>query len=170
MIEEIQFYIPNDNFTYSFEIESDDQFVIMDQSLRHPDFTHPINDMLQFVPKQEFHQDLNYFLRRLIIANREIDTDLIQKVFVEICENHIDRHGRLFYDDMLIYADLYINIDRAIYHRNQVQYQHLYKKGVSKVLNTFPNQILLKNPFGIGCITWAEKEKEDEFLRDILDE
>ena len=170
MIETIQFYIPKDKFTYSFEIETDDQFVFLDQSLRHPDFSHPMHAMTQLLQKQEFHHDLNFFLRRLNIHVGEIDTDSIQKAFIEICEDHIRRHGRLFYVDLLIYADLYINVDRAIYHRNQAQYQLLYRKGVYIVLNKFPNQILFQNPFGRGCITWAEKKEADEYMDDLLNE
>ena len=126
--------------------------------------------MTQLLTKREFHQDLNYFLRRLITQAEEIDTNSIQKVFIEICEDHINRHGRLFYFDLLLYADLYINIDRAIYHRNHAQYQLIYKRGVHQVLNKFPNQILFQNPFGRGYTTWTEKEDDERLIHSVFND
>lgn len=168
MIEEIQFYIPKEKFTYSFEIEADDQFVVLDQSLRHPEFAPSMHAMIQMYSKQEFHKDIDFFLRRLRIHVGELDTDSIQKAFVEICDDHIRKYGRLFYNDLLIYADLYINIDRAIYHRNTAQYQLLYRKGVYAVLTKFSDKILCQNNFGRGYITWAEKEEQEKEISNGL--
>ena len=160
MIEEIQFYIRKDHFTYKFEIESDEQFVFLDQSLRHPEFSHPIYAMTPLVQKKEFYEDLNFFLKRLIIPIGEIDTEFIQSAFMDICIEHIYKHGRMFFYDLLIYADLYINIDRAIYNRDSAQYQLLYRQGVYKVMDKFPQKVLFQNPFGRDCITWAEMKKQ----------
>ena len=175
MIEQIKFYIPQDQFTYTLEFETDGQFVFLDQSLRYPDFSNPVGALTQLIPKQEFNQDLNFFLDRLISSNKEVDTEYIQQIFVDICYDHIVRLGRLFYFDLLTYADLYINIDRAIYHRNKIQYQLLYRDSVYLILNKYPTKILIqKSLFGNRIITWAEKleedEEDEEFIRNYFNE
>lgn len=156
MIEEIQFFIAKDHYTYSFDIESDEQFVCLDQSLRPSEFSYQLQDLTQIISKQDFHNDLKSFLRKLNTSPKNVDTELIQEVFIEICEEHIRRFGRLWYSDLLIYADLYINIDRAIYHRNEVQYKLLYKKGVNKVLEKFSKKIYFPNPMENSYLTWED--------------
>ena len=175
MIEQIKFYIPQDKFTYTLEFETDGQFVFLDQSLRYPDFSNPVGALTQLISKQEFNQDLNFFLDRLISSNKEVDTEYIQQIFVDMCLDHIVRLGRLFYFDLLTYADLYINIDRAIYHRNKIQYQLLYRDSVYLILNKYPTRILIqKSLLGNRIITWAEKleedEEDEEFIRIYFNE
>ncbi len=165
MIQEIQFYIPRDKYTYTFEVEDDGQFIYMDQSLRYHDFTEYLQNTIQsgLIAKEEFNNDLNKYLRKLIVSVKEVTTELIQDVFIEMCENHIRDIGRLWFNDLLYYADMYINIDRAIYHRNTAQYKLLYKESVNKIIYKFPSKVLFPNPFfGKGGLTLDEIKNEFE--------
>lgn len=157
MIEEIEFEIPREHNKYRFTIESDDHFVCLDLILRHPDFLpkNPQQNLAQIISREEFFEDLNNFLEKIIVSVRKVDADFLQTVLVAICDSHIGKFGRLWYNDLLIYADLYITIDRAIFNRTIDQYRSLYQQGVYKVLNKFPKKVLFPSPMG-GSYTWDE--------------
>lgn len=56
MIEEIEFKIPREHQTFSFTIESDEQCVCLDQTLRHLDFLpqNPMQSMSLIIARQDF--------------------------------------------------------------------------------------------------------------------
>lgn len=157
MIEEIKFEIPREHREYSFTIESDEQFVYLDPTLRHPDFMpqNPMQNMGLIISRQDYFEDLNNFLKKVIISNRVIDPEFIQSVLVDICKEHINKFGRLWYNDLIIYTDLYIAIEKAIFKHSLQQSQNLYRLSIYKVLNKFPTKILFPSPMG-GHYSWAD--------------
>lgn len=171
MRQEIRFYIPRDHFTYTFEVEDDGQFIYMDQSLRYHDFTEYVQNTVQsnLIAKGEFYEDLNKYLRKLIVSVREVTTEFIQDVCIEMCKDHISEIGRLWFNDLLYYADLYINIDRAIYHRNTAQYKLLYKDTLNKIISKFPSKVLFPNPFfGKGGLTLDQVKNEFDEMESTI--
>ena len=144
----------------------------MDQSLRCHDFTEYIQNTTQliFITKEEFYNDLNKYLRKLIISVREVTTEFIQDIFIEMCEDHIKQIGRLWFNDLLFYADMYINIDRAIYHRNTAQYKQLYKDAVNNALTKFSSKIIFPSLYGGRAgVTLDELKEEFKDMMNQLD-
>lgn len=157
MIEEIRFEIKREHRIYNFTIESDEQFVCLDQTLRHPDFLpqNPMQHMNLMISRQEFFEDLNAFLRKVVLSVQKVETGFLQRILVDICRDHISKFGRLWYNDLLMYADLYITIDKAIFKRQIQQYHNLYRVGVYRVLNEFPKNVLFPSPMG-GSYSWDD--------------
>lgn len=169
-MKEFQFYIPSENYTYSFSLPSEmmggNEFVET-AGLRHPEFKTKNNKqhqphLLQAIAKEEiwqeindFQNDLNLYINKITSYNREVTHELLNIALLAICKDHINKYGRLLYFDLLGYVDLATFVDKAIYDGTIESYHSFYRYSVYNVMNSFPHQVLFQNPLG-GLYSWAD--------------
>ena len=152
------FFIPAENFTYSFVLPSrtmNGAEFVNTAGLRHPDFSTKRNAARlglsfsdAFVGEEcwqeykEFTNDLHAFVNEIVATNMEITYECLQNAFLQICNKHINRFGRLFYHDLLSYADLATYVSMAIYELPTEEHHSFYKNAVYNAMNTFPTKVL----------------------------
>ncbi len=170
-MKEFSFYIPAENYTYTFSLPSKimgRELYVETAGLRHPEFCIKNNaagsfsSLQQAIAKEEmwqafdeFQNDLNIFIDKIISNNKEITHELLNMALLSICKDHINRCGRLLYFDLLGYVDLATFIDKAIYSGTDESYHSFYRYSVYSVLNTFPQKVWFQNPLG-GFYSWAD--------------
>lgn len=177
-MKEFSFYIPAENYTYSFSLPSEMMGggVFVDPSgLRHPDFSvnrqtannigfsalgNALVGMQAWQEYSEFKKDLGFFVNKIIETRKEVSHESLDYAMLAICKDHISRCGRLLYHDLLGYADLATCVDNAIYQGNMISYYDFYKHSVYLILNTYPSKVLFQNSFG-GFYSWADVPTED---------
>ena len=176
-MKEFSFYIPAENYTYSFSLPSEMMGggVFVDPSgLRHPDFSvnrqtannlgfsalgNALMGMQAWQEYEEFKRDLESFVNKIIETHREISHESLDYAMLAVCKEHIKRCGRLLYNDLLGYADLATCVDKAIYQGTTNSYHDFYKHSVYLVLNSYPTKVLFQNAFG-GFYSWADVPSE----------
>lgn len=169
-MKEFRFYIPAENYTYSFSLPSKmmgENEYVETAGLRHPEFCVKNNapsyfSISQAITKEEmwqacdeFQNDLNLFINKVTSCDREVSHELLDMALFAICKDHINRCGRLLYFDLLGYVDLATFVDKAIYDGTIESYHSFYRRSVYNVMNSFPHQVLFQNPLG-GFYSWAD--------------
>ena len=159
------FYIDAENYTYSFDFpttfQGGQEFVVYDcnSEFRHPEFRvkpqGPIVGSQILTDLNTFTEDFRNFVTRLNRLHKPLEGQMLAEVLEDVCEEHINRYSRLLYNDLLNYVDLYIHINHAIFESPMDVYQDIYKFGVYRVLNKFPNNVVFQGPFGT-TYTWAD--------------
>ena len=155
---EFNFFIPAENYTYSFTlplyrtIEGDE---VDASGLRHPDFKSKISTgILRTV--SEFKEDLDDFVNRLVAKNATITGKMLIETLTSVCRSHIAKFGRLLYVDLLMYVDVYIYVDYAIFSASEDVYHNLYKVALYTILEAFPNEVMFQSRLGGGLYSWAQ--------------
>lgn len=152
------FFIPAEDFTYSFVLPSktmNGAEFVNTAGLRHPDFLTKTNaariglTVSDAIVGEEcwqeyktFANDLQSIVNKIVAMNMEVTYECLQDAFLHICDDHINRFGRLFYHDLLSYADLATYVSMAIYDAPTDAYHSFYKNAVYNVMNTFPTKVL----------------------------
>ena len=172
-MKEFSFYIPAENYTYNFSLPYEMMaggIFVNPSGLRHPDFSvnrqspnslgfsafgNALMGMQAWQDYEEFKRDLGAFVNKLIETGREISHASLDYALLAICKEHINRCGRLLYNDLLGYADLATCVDMAIYQGEMNTYHDFYKHSVYLVLNAYPTKVLFQNSFG-GFYSWAD--------------
>ena len=157
------FFIPAENFTYSFVLPSktmNGAEFVNTVGLRHPDFLMKTNAARMGLPFSDaimgeecwqeckaFTNDLQSLVNKIVATNKEITIKCLHDAFLRICDDHINRFDRLYYNDLLSYADLATYVCMAIYDSPTDAYHSFYENAVYNVMNTFPTKVLC-NFFG----------------------
>ena len=148
------FYVPSENFTYSFELPSKiigGQEHVETAGLRHPDFRNK-NSLIAseevWQQLEEFKTDFNLFVSKIIASGELVTNKLIDSVMYNICAEHIKKFGRLMYVDLLGYADLSTFINKAVFEGPLWSYHSHFRLSVYKILDAFPRNVLFQGPLG----------------------
>lgn len=158
-IRTFSFYIPAENYTFSFNLPSrtmNGVEFVNTAGLRHPDFSTKKNAALMglnsfsnaimedqnWYEYNEFANDLKALVNKIVVTNEEVTYESLQDAFLQICDNHIRRFNRLFFHDLLGYADLATYVGMAIYDLPTDAYHSFYKEAVYRVMNVYPSKVL----------------------------
>lgn len=152
------FYIPAEKYTYSFVLPAktiQGAEYVNTAGLRHPEFSTKRNAASIGLPFSDafigeecwqeykaFSIDLQSIVNKIVAMNKKVTCECLQDAFLQICNDHINRFGRLFYHDLLSYADLATYVSMAIYDLPTEEYHSFYKNAVYNATNTFPTKVL----------------------------
>lgn len=153
------FYIPAENYTYSLVLPSkmiNGSEYVNTAGLRHPDFStketasfmgmmslsHAIMKDECWHEYNDFTNDLQSFVNKIVAMNEEVTYECLQNALLQVCSDHIRRFNRLFYHDLLGYADLATYVSMAIYNLPTEAYHSFYKDAVDRVMNAYPTKVL----------------------------
>lgn len=164
-MQHFRFYVNAERFTYTVTLRTisiQGQKFVVTSDLRHPEFIGKVDELSRLCRNNEqyrlisdFEEDFNMFTSMINNTNRLIDQEMLDRILIQICNIHIRKHGRLFYIDLLMYMDTYINIIQAIFNEPAETYHNIYKRVTYLALNTYPNNILFQDMFG-KVYSWAD--------------
>lgn len=160
-----RFYVNAERFTYIVELKTvsiqEQQFVVT-SALRHPDFVGKVDEFSRLCRSNEqyrlvsdFEEDFKKMTSMINDTNRLIDQDMLDRILLQVCHQHISIYGRLLYIDLLMYMDVYIHVIQAVFNEPMKVYHNIYRRATYLVLNSYPNNILFQNAFG-GLYSWTE--------------
>ena len=115
------FYIPSENYTFSFSLESEERYgnTYVDATKLRPSYPLEVTLIMkvQAVLSEinDFQNDLNTFVSFMIQIGGKVTRDMLIKAHLMLCRKHINQFGRLLTTDLFTYADLATLVSYAIY-------------------------------------------------------
>ena len=126
------FYIPSENYTYSFSLETEirNGITYVDATKMRPPYPPEVTLIMQVQPMlselNDFQNDLNTFVSYMKQIGGRVTRDMIVQAHLMLCKKHIDQYGRLILNDLFSYADLATLVAYAIYQLDMNAYYELH--------------------------------------------
>jgi len=141
------FYIPSENYTYSFSLESEvrNGITYVDATKMRPQYPPEVNLIMQVQPMlselNDFQNDLNTFVSFMKQIGGKVTRDMIIQAHLMLCGKHINQYGRLILNDLFSYADLATLVAYAIYQLDMDAYYKLHWQCIMDARHKYPDSL-----------------------------
>lgn len=143
--------IPSEGKTCEFslptQIVGGRQYVLLNLNLRHPNYqfsssSSPIVGRFNLQEINDFRTDLSRFVSAYDnLPYGPATVESLVGILVSVCGEHIRKFGRLFYNDLLLYADVYAQMFYVL--SENIEYtRELYGASIDAVKEAYSTKIL----------------------------
>ena len=141
------FYIPSENYTYSFSLESEvrNGITYVDATKLRPSYPLEVTLIMQvqlvLSELNDFQNDLNSFVSFIKQIGGKVTREKLIQAHLMLCKKHIYQYGRLLTTDLFTYADLATLVSYAIYQLDMNAYYAFHWQCIQDAQREFGDSI-----------------------------